>query len=138
MGTKHLSRDILRLLISYIHCPATILRYTGACKDLRKYFRDHHVIKFKKGKIEWKNLSLSIINQVFYNKRRWWPNGQLKWEDNFVNNKREGIQQGWYESGQLYCKENYVCDKKEGIQRYWYPSYHLRRELFFVNGVRVS
>ena len=38
-------------------------------------------------------------------------NGQLMYEENYVNGKREGFYRGWHDNGQLWFERNYVNGK---------------------------
>jgi len=48
-----------------------------------------------------------------------YENGQKKWEVNYINAIKEGIQTDWYPNGEKMLKGNYENGKKEGIWFRW-------------------
>ena len=42
--------------------------------------------------------------------KKWYENGQLKYEYPYVDNKLHGLRKGWYENGQLSFENLYVDD----------------------------
>jgi antitoxin component YwqK of YwqJK toxin-antitoxin module len=79
------------------------------------------------------------VSSVAYAEVRklYYPNGQLKLEANFKDDKLEGIKR-YYESGKLKEEANYKDDKLEGIGREYYPSGQLKEDAYYKNGVMIS
>jgi len=74
------------------------------------------------------DLSFAEVKKEFY------PSGKLKSEQNYINDKLEGIGKGYYESGKLQWEENYKNGKIEGIAKGYFESGKLQAEVNFKNG----
>jgi len=48
-----------------------------------------------------------------------YENGQKKWEVNYKNAIKEGIQTDWYPNGKKMSEGNYIKGKKEGTWSRW-------------------
>ncbi len=68
--------------------------------------------------------------------RTYFPNGQLKFEESYSNNKLHGKVRRWgiEEGHQLLAELNYEDGKLHGKQRKWYPSGELHKLLNLVAG----
>ena len=49
-------------------------------------------------------------------------NGNLKYEVNYVNGKKEGLEIFWYISGGKYIQTTYKNDKEDGIWNQWFEN----------------
>jgi len=49
-----------------------------------------------------------LLNGLY---KEWYENGQLEFEENYNNGKKDGLQKHWEENGQLKYNERY----KEGV-----------------------
>jgi len=56
-------------------------------------------------------------------------NGQLSWEANIKNGKRDGLVRGWYENGQLWFEGKDKDGKKDGLIKFWYENGQLWFEI---------
>jgi len=54
--------------------------------------------------------------------KSYYDNGELKQEQNYKNNKREGISKGYYKSGKLWAEWNHKNGKLEGISKGYFES----------------
>lgn len=62
------------------------------------------------------------------------PNGQLSFENIYVNGKKEGLYRMWYQNGQLISESTYVNGVMEGVLREWHENGQLSSESTYVNG----
>ncbi|MCG9793252.1 toxin-antitoxin system YwqK family antitoxin [Flavobacterium algicola] len=78
--------------------------------------------------------SLSVGKQYGY-----WPdNGKLKFEYNYYNEKREGVQKSWYYDGSKSYVYNYKDDKQVGLQQAWRSNATLYRNFVVKDGKRYG
>jgi len=63
-----------------------------------------------------------------------YEDGQLKFEYNYKDGKKDGLHRGWYEDGQLKFEDNYKDGKKDGLCRVWYENGQLRLEWNYKDG----
>ena len=70
----------------------------------------------------WKNDKLDGLE------RGWLENGQLLFERNWKDNRRNGIYRGWRENGNLRSEQNWKDDKLDGLAREWWKNGNLRNE----------
>ncbi len=79
--------------------------------------------EFNKTKVKTACLMLAVaimlINSTAYAevRKQYYPNGQLKSEENYEDGKLEGIGKAYYESGQLRVEANYKDGKLEGADK---------------------
>jgi antitoxin component YwqK of YwqJK toxin-antitoxin module len=66
--------------------------------------------------------------------RRYYENGQLCWEGNYVNGKRNGVWKEYYDNGQLSWEVNYVAGKEDGVWKTYYENGQLCWEGNYVDG----
>ena len=60
------------------------------------------------------------IKEVYSLKQKYYESGQLQYECNYIDNKKNGLYQEYYESGQLEFECNFINDDKNGLyQRYY-------------------
>jgi hypothetical protein len=53
----------------------------------------------------------------------YWPDGiTLKFEYNYYEERREGLQKKWYPSGKPFIFSNYNNDHEDGLQQGWRPN----------------
>jgi antitoxin component YwqK of YwqJK toxin-antitoxin module len=64
--------------------------------------------------------------------------GQLIYEDTYVNDQMHGTSRTWHENGQLRSEYNYHRDQLHGIQRQWREDGQLVSEKTFINGVKQN
>ena len=55
-------------------------------------------------------------------KKQWHENGQLKFDCKKLNGKLNGLLKEWYKNGQLKSETTYILGKPEGIQKAWYEN----------------
>ena len=72
------------------------------------------------------------MNKFYYN------NGKLKQEQNYKNDKREGISKGYYESGKLWSEWNFKNGKLEGISKGYYESGGIAYIDTYKNGKKIN
>ena len=64
----------------------------------------------------------------------WYENGQLHKEENYKDGKKNGLHKEWYKNGQLYDEENYIDGKSEGLHKRYYKNGQLKMENNLKNG----
>jgi antitoxin component YwqK of YwqJK toxin-antitoxin module len=69
-------------------------------------------------------------------KRKYYDNGQLRWETPFVNGQAHGIERCRYPNGKLAWETPWVNDQRHGIARDWHENGQLWFEIAFVNDQR--
>ena len=47
--------------------------------------------------------------------RKYYDDGQLRYEWNYVNGQRHGLCKGWHENGQLWYEDKYVNGQRHGL-----------------------
>ncbi len=67
--------------------------------------------------------------------KSWYLNGQLEYQGEYKNGKREGIHEVWFVNGQPYFKGEWKNDKQEGIHYQWHENGKLWRREEWKNGV---
>lgn len=67
--------------------------------------------------------------QTFY------PNGIVKEEGNWIDDKQEGIWKYYNEDGSLYAIVSFKNDKQDGKSVFYYPNKNISEESYFVNGM---
>lgn len=78
--------------------------------------------------------NLSVGKQLGY----WEETGNLKFEYNYYNDKKEGEQRSWYADGTLAYRYHYKDDKQEGPQQAWRENGSLYRNFEVHNGTRYG
>ena len=58
----------------------------------------------------------------------WYENGQKRFEGNFKNDKRDGKNTWWYENGQIESEGNYINDWENGKWTQWYKNGQIKQE----------
>ena len=66
--------------------------------------------------------------------QRWYWNGQIKTQVNYVNGKEEGLFQCWYSTGYKFCEVNYVNGNFEGFYKSWHENGRRACQAYYVNG----
>ena len=66
--------------------------------------------------------------------RNWHVNGQLEAETNFKDGKQDGMQKVWHENGQLKSETNYKDGKEDGLVREWYENGQVLYEKKYNDG----
>jgi len=61
----------------------------------------------------------------------WYPNGQLKREEEFTAGKRDGVSRKWYRDGTRQCERIFARGKKHGLLRQWTPDSTLDTSTLF-------
>ena len=58
----------------------------------------------------------SVFGQEIKVKKGYWDNGQLKWEEHYKDEKKDGVATFWYKNGQIETKSYYKDGKcKKGF-----------------------
>ncbi|WP_430409535.1 toxin-antitoxin system YwqK family antitoxin [Kordia sp.] len=78
--------------------------------------------------------NVSLGKQTGY----WQTTGKLKFEYNYFNDKKEGIQKSWYSNGNIAYIYNYRDDKQDGFQKAWRQNGSLYRNFQVKNGIRYG
>ena len=68
----------------------------------------------------------------------WYENGQKKWEINYKNGKKSGLEIWWYESGQKKSECPYKEGKKHGIAISWYENGQKKSEFKYEDGKEIE
>jgi antitoxin component YwqK of YwqJK toxin-antitoxin module len=71
------------------------------------------------------------------NQKRWFENGQLQFEYNSYNGKQHGNQKYWFENGQLELEWNSYNGKQHGNQKYWFENGQLKLEENYEYGEKL-
>ena len=66
--------------------------------------------------------------------KRYHENGQLWIEVNYIDNEKNGIYKSYYENGQLWLEVNYIDDKENGIYKLYYQDGKLFEEVNYIDG----
>ncbi|PNW26539.1 toxin-antitoxin system YwqK family antitoxin [Formosa algae] len=77
---------------------------------------------------------LAIGTHVAY----WKSNGNLKFEYNYYDQKKEGSHKNWFENGNLSYSYRYKNDRLFGLQQAWRINGSLYRNFIVKNGVRYG
>ena len=77
---------------------------------------------------------LSVGKQIGY----WERTGQLKFEYNYYNQKKEGVQKNWYEDGRPAYTYQYKEDRLDGLQQAWRENGSLYRNFTVKDGVNYG
>lgn len=70
--------------------------------------------------------------------RRYYPTGQIDFEQIFASGLAHGTIRDWYSNGQLEYEGQYANDYGEGIWRYYFSNGALRGEIEFRHGQQVA
>ena len=65
-------------------------------------------------------------------------NGEKKFELNFKDGKKEGLEAKWYANGQKNREVNYKDGKRDGLYVMWYEDGQKAREANFKGGKEIS
>ncbi|WP_236972974.1 toxin-antitoxin system YwqK family antitoxin [Membranihabitans marinus] len=68
----------------------------------------------------------------------WEETGELKFEYQYYEEKREGMQRKWHPSGRPFIFSNYVNDKEQGLQQAWRENGKLYSNYEVVDGQRYG
>ena len=66
--------------------------------------------------------------------KRWYENGQLRYEGNYKDGKKDGVHKGWRENGQLLYEKNYIDGKEDGVHKGWWENGQLFYEANYKDG----
>ena len=78
---------------------------------------------------------ISAIDKNFTGKQtEYYANGNLKYEVNYKNGKKDGLETFWYNSGAMYIQTNYINDLEDGTWNQWYESGQLKLDAQYKNG----
>jgi len=64
--------------------------------------------------------------------RAYYRSGQLKTEEHYVAEKRQGLSVNYYKNGQLASKGSYYEGLQEGVWEYWYESGQLKEKATYI------
>jgi antitoxin component YwqK of YwqJK toxin-antitoxin module len=67
--------------------------------------------------------------------QKFFRNGKVKEEANYVANEREGLHKFFYENGTLEIEENYKAGSLHGMYKKYYLSGKINLEMNYANGV---
>jgi antitoxin component YwqK of YwqJK toxin-antitoxin module len=77
-----------------------------------------------------------LVNDWCQGKRYRTDNGDLIYEENYLNDKQHGTQYYWNGNGRLAAELNYANGKHHGIQRHWHRNGQLEDEEHYAYGLR--
>ncbi|MCQ2062531.1 MAG: hypothetical protein MJY99_04250 [Fibrobacter sp.] len=63
-----------------------------------------------------------------------YPNGNIRFETKYVNDKKEGTDKEFYESGSLKRETEYVADRRQGVSKEYYEDGTLQSETPYEDG----
>ena len=66
--------------------------------------------------------------------KRYYENGNLKSEGNFKDGKLEGLSKLYYENGNLESEGNFKDDKQEGLFKVYYENGYLMAQYYYKDG----
>ena len=66
----------------------------------------------------------------------YWPNGKVRWERTYKNDKLDGVSKQYDEAGTLREETNFKDGKKDGIYRSYYSDGKLRTEVNYKDGLK--
>jgi len=64
----------------------------------------------------------------------WYTNGQIRWEENYVNGQRHGKSLWWYDNGQKYVELGYCQGQRHGKNIMWHTNGQKEWEVDYRNG----
>lgn len=68
--------------------------------------------------------------------KRWFKNGKIFCESNYLNNLAHGKYQEWSENGNLLMLSEHKNGQLNGFFQYWQKNGQLLEEGYYVNGVK--
>jgi len=86
-------------------------------------------------KEEFWNYHRTHIKHGFF--RKWFDNGQVEWEGEFVNGFIQGKVSSWYRNGQLHFAGNYDHGMQDGPCTYWNDDGTLNYRADFESGATI-
>ena len=78
----------------------------------------------------WENL-LEKMKRV----KRYYKNGQIKYEWNFKDGEYDGKSFSYYKNGQIHSEENYIDGKFNGNMMFYYKNGQIKEERNFKDGM---
>ena len=70
--------------------------------------------------------------------KSWWPNGDIKSEWNYKDGKFDGLRTGWYEDGQVAGIRDYKNGEKDGLWTDYYKSGKVWMKKTYESGNCIS
>jgi len=70
--------------------------------------------------------------------RRFYYNGQLLYDFNFLQGCKHGLWREWYEDGQLGLEKNYSHGQLHGICRWWHVNGQFWYEDNYIHGKKIE
>jgi antitoxin component YwqK of YwqJK toxin-antitoxin module len=61
------------------------------------------------------------------------PNGKIKHEGNYINDKSEGIHKYYFDTGIIESEENLSQDERNGLCKYYHPNGKIKQEGNYIN-----
>lgn len=61
-----------------------------------------------------------------FHERAWYTTGQPRYQNNYKDDKKNGLLKGWYENGQPWYRFNYKDNETVGLQEAWYANGKLK------------
>lgn len=77
---------------------------------------------------------LSVLSACDDIRTEKYPNGKIRFEATYVNDKKEGLEKEYYESGTLKRETEYKEDRRQGISKEYYDNGSLQAEIPYENG----
>ena len=70
--------------------------------------------------------------------KAWWPNGDIKSERNYKDGKSDGLRTSWYEDGQVAGINDFKDGKKDGLWTDYYKSGQVWMKKTYESGKLIS
>jgi antitoxin component YwqK of YwqJK toxin-antitoxin module len=70
--------------------------------------------------------------------KAWWPNGDIKSERNYKDGKQDGLRTSWYENGQVAGISDYKDGKDDGLWTDYYKSGQVWMKKTYESGNLIS
>ncbi len=97
-----------------------------------EYVKEYH----KNGQLEYEGNFKDGKREGLW--KYYYSTGQLEWEGNFKDGKEEGLFKIYYENGQLMMEGNYKDGKREGLSKEYYKNGQLKWEGNFKDEELIS
>ena len=68
----------------------------------------------------------------------WYENGQMRWQENFKDDKRHGLSEGWHENGQVCWRVNCKDGKRHGLCEGWHENGQMAWRTNWRDGIQIN
>jgi len=70
--------------------------------------------------------------------KRWYKNGSVHYEKNYKDGEMDGLQKLFHKNGQLDMRGNYTDGERDGVFKYYSENGQLKYEKKYKNGERID